>query len=841
MTVSDSFAADAVSGSAALGCGNLINGSGVLVQGDNNVVHQSQVQVVGNRNEVADNTCANRTVLTGSGNIVARNFAPGDGSAFSLIVQGDGNVVLDNVVATTLYLLNGSSYNTVSNNRATRIVETAGSSNNTVLNNSVAGYIALSASSRDMIELNTGGGIFAVNTTNSVVKSNSGDSIVSLIDLSSFVVFGVSNPLPPAGPPSPPPPEPPSPSPPSPTLPPSRAMILGVSEIDGSIRVAVTGSWSPVIDASLNLFSLGSLSASINATSRVLTFANANCSALVDLIPASGGYPSWAANTAATLLFVANSVSGAILVADANGAPFRSLGPATAGSCQPAQLANASALLGASVAAHYGSFAACLPALGSTSASCAAYDAQHGWSLAVADETPTAAHDVFALDMPYSSFISQSTTYGTAFTAALAGMLGEGCVVEITSLSETEYGTVLVYFFASGGSAITSLFFNPVAGAAVTPAVVSTFQAAGVPARNVYLRVQPPPSPPFPPSPPPSPPPPRPSPPPPSPPPPSPPPQPSPPPPPSPSQPPPPPFYVKSCLGQPDGIVQIASSGGTPFSATCHAGMVLLAKIDGRNAVWSYASELWTTSATLNNASYQFDRKEAKLVAFNRFPVASIRIGVVNFTSPAASSIRWLDLDLRGQFSSLMAVFKGGHIATTIGRNAWVDWIGHSRVQPGCNMEGTNVAVNTALYVSARIGLLGNDRSDCASPDSAVGFGISTGTDKWNRGQVYAGDAACTSTACGGSASAPTPFFGYILGSGQAAPSPPPSPAPPPPKSPPRPPKSPPPKPRPPPPKPRPPPPHSPAPPTPRPPPPHPPPPKKPPPPAQRPKAPPPK
>jgi len=222
------------------------------------------------------------------------------------------------------------------------------------------------------------------------------------------------------------------------------------------------------------------------------------------------------------------------------------------------------------------------------------------------------------------------------------------------------------------------------------------------------------------------------------------------------------------------------------YPGACVRGSVLLAKVDGSSSLWAYASKLWTNaSATLNPDSLALDSTAAKLVAFNRYPVSSLRVGFAP-TSGNLSAIVWLAIDLGGVHPSLSAVFNGGYIATHLGRSAWKAWTGPAAsLQKSCNLEGINAhPTSSPLYASARIGLVGNNGVDgCRSPDSAIGIGLVGLPRFWDAPYVYAGSAPAScplllrTVLCGNdNGNAPTPMFAYILGSSSAAPPAPPKP-----------------------------------------------------------------
>jgi len=187
-----------------------------------------------------------------------------------------------------------------------------------------------------------------------------------------------------------------------------------------------------------------------------------------------------------------------------------------------------------------------------------------------------------------------------------------------------------------------------------------------------------------------------------------------------------------------------------------------LAKLNGAKATWAYNSTLWTSTSTLNSSSLLIDQTEAKLAAFNLFPVASLRLGLVGGGSRAT---QWLNLDLRGRHASLAAAFSGGVIATGLGRAAWMAWAGAgATLAPFCSKEGLNVNPQPRGHAAARLGLVAGSERNCSRPTSAIGLGLLGGAG------VYAGENGDGSG----------PIFAYILGTEYGLKSPPPAPKPPP-------------------------------------------------------------
>jgi len=168
----------------------------------------------------------------------------------------------------------------------------------------------------------------------------------------------------------------------------------------------------------------------------------------------------------------------------------------------------------------------------------------------------------------------------------------------------------------------------------------------------------------------------------------------------------------------PDGDGPIA-----PFSTYCDmdedgGGWTLALKIDGAKSTFVYASPLWTNDETLNSTSTAYDTSEAKFASFSTMPFTSLRLGMLE-----GGTRRFIRLAVTS--TSLRALFSGGPVTTMAGRAEWMKLLADARLQPNCSAEGFNRDFSSVTVYAARIrlGLLGNNESDCGSPDSFIGFG----------------------------------------------------------------------------------------------------------------------
>ena len=60
-----------------------------------------------------------------------------------------------------------------------------------------------------------------------------------------------------------------------------------------------------------------------------------------------------------------------------------------------------------------------------------------------------------------------------------------------------------------------------------------------------------------------------------------------------------------------------------------------------------------------------------------------------------------------------------------------------SLLQSTCNKEGFNARCSKSRRMS-RIGILGDDKDDCSSCNTVIGFGFEMKSSKWSSGNVYA-------------------------------------------------------------------------------------------------------
>ncbi len=168
----------------------------------------------------------------------------------------------------------------------------------------------------------------------------------------------------------------------------------------------------------------------------------------------------------------------------------------------------------------------------------------------------------------------------------------------------------------------------------------------------------------------------------------------------------------------PDGDGPIA-----PFDAYCEmeaddGGWQLLLKIQGNEATFRYGASLWTDSTLLNETSTDMVRVEAKLRGYDSVPLDALRLGM-----RVGGNINWIVASLDGGPRTMMDLMTQPMVASNAGAAAWQSLVPDVVIQPGCSQEGLRCPFGTDCCARVRIGIVGNNESNCSSPDSFIGFG----------------------------------------------------------------------------------------------------------------------
>lgn len=217
----------------------------------------------------------------------------------------------------------------------------------------------------------------------------------------------------------------------------------------------------------------------------------------------------------------------------------------------------------------------------------------------------------------------------------------------------------------------------------------------------------------------------------------------------------------------PNGAYTIDPDDGgplTPFRVFCDMtdgdGWTLVLKADGALTTFAYDNPLWTNEAVFNPTSTDLSKNEAKFRSFAELPVKELRLSMVD-----GGTARTLVLDAVG--TSLRALVSGPKTTTTVGRAKWLSLVADPALQTFCNDEGLNIdytATTLGPKIRLRIGIVGNQETDCSSPDSFLGFGSSISS-FYCFGDVDPGLVVgnLAGTTCGAPANRTTRTFGYVF------------------------------------------------------------------------------
>jgi streptogramin lyase len=176
------------------------------------------------------------------------------------------------------------------------------------------------------------------------------------------------------------------------------------------------------------------------------------------------------------------------------------------------------------------------------------------------------------------------------------------------------------------------------------------------------------------------------------------------------------------------GAYTLSDRSGTPYQAWCNmatdgGGWTLGMKLDRNSTRFNYDSADWTVNSTYNSASTNLAASDAKFAAFANVPLDEVMVGMNTSLSSGATGalgdFRLLRLPIAG--ASLMSLFQGGTLNSSVGRNAWKGLLDNSSLQANCNAEGINI--NPAGSTRVRVGIVNNQENDCNSPDSRLGLG----------------------------------------------------------------------------------------------------------------------
>jgi cysteine-rich repeat protein len=180
-----------------------------------------------------------------------------------------------------------------------------------------------------------------------------------------------------------------------------------------------------------------------------------------------------------------------------------------------------------------------------------------------------------------------------------------------------------------------------------------------------------------------------------------------------------------------DGAYWIDTNGGAAtdaFQAWCDmtadgGGWTLAMRMKNDSGL-AYDAAAWTDTKAFNDEAagslVPTVNANAKFATFNTLPATQVR--GCKGTSPCTV------FTYAGSAKALQSVMGGAFVGSGPSRATMVSLIGYDDgSQPYCNVSGLNNAATSGgggSYSFARFGLVGNNENDCATTDSAWGWGV---------------------------------------------------------------------------------------------------------------------
>ena len=173
---------------------------------------------------------------------------------------------------------------------------------------------------------------------------------------------------------------------------------------------------------------------------------------------------------------------------------------------------------------------------------------------------------------------------------------------------------------------------------------------------------------------------------------------------------------------------------------------------------FNYSSPYWTNKETyaVEDGLKGLTEKQTKLASYWNTPFDKICLGMkVNNVT------KWIVINHKA--SSLLDVIADGVFERMyVGKNKWLSLMDGSDLQRRCKIEGFNINIpghRPNAHLKVRIGIIANNKYNCNSCDSCIGFGTSVrGCDGETR-KTTCGNIAI----CGKLNNKNTAAFGYIF------------------------------------------------------------------------------
>lgn len=189
----------------------------------------------------------------------------------------------------------------------------------------------------------------------------------------------------------------------------------------------------------------------------------------------------------------------------------------------------------------------------------------------------------------------------------------------------------------------------------------------------------------------------------------------------------------------PTGIYTLGDGTGGSWQTHCDmqtdgGGWTLVLRVDGLDATFAYNGKGWTETTPLGADAPGPTGPSARLQGYAKLPVQAVLLAMVD-----DGVTRTLQLPIGGASLHAMVTSKTP-IATQLGAPKWRALVTKPALQPSCHVEGAHPHVGGGGQ-QVRIGILGNNENDCATPDSWIGLGGDPGA--CGKAGIVAGNVAC--------------------------------------------------------------------------------------------------
>lgn len=170
-------------------------------------------------------------------------------------------------------------------------------------------------------------------------------------------------------------------------------------------------------------------------------------------------------------------------------------------------------------------------------------------------------------------------------------------------------------------------------------------------------------------------------------------------------------------------------AGATSWRAYCdytapNGPWTLVAKVEPGDTNWDYTSARWSDTSLVNESRVTVDRESAKYLGFNTLSFTRARLVFVTARVLQPDQMETVDFAFASGARSLREIFMTGSFASVpTMRTDWTSLVPLGFVQSNCGEMGFNAQGRSASSQRVRIGIIGNNETNCSSPDSWLGVG----------------------------------------------------------------------------------------------------------------------